>query len=274
MMDRHPVARRWDRPKRHWALLIAAVLLLILVIRRRIVLPWAGDAAWTHIQREGVLRVGMDASYPPFERVDDQGHYSGFDVDLATALAQRWGVTPIFVNVHFDGLYDALKAEKFDLIISALPRDRTMTRDLLYSGSYFNAGQVLVVPCDDEQPQSVSDLDGKCVAVELGAEAHQLVRQLSRDKGLSIEIIARREPEQVVALLGEGTVDALVCDRIAAYGILHREEGLCLGGVPLTNEPYVIAARIESPTLTAEVNAALETWRADGFLEELQNRWF
>ncbi|MFH1086070.1 MAG: hypothetical protein V1772_09945, partial [Chloroflexota bacterium] len=39
------------------------------------------DESWARVQREGVLRVGMDASYPPFELVDDAGRFSGLDVD-------------------------------------------------------------------------------------------------------------------------------------------------------------------------------------------------
>ena len=85
----------------------------------------------------------MDASFPPFEVVDGDGRFVGFDVDLATALAERWGVGVRFVDVHFDGLYDALQADKFDLIISALPYDRTMTRDVAYSVSYYDAGELL-----------------------------------------------------------------------------------------------------------------------------------
>ena len=54
----------------------------------------------------------MDASYPPFEVVDEQGSYRGLDVDLAQALASRWGVEVAFVNIAFDGLYDALLARQ------------------------------------------------------------------------------------------------------------------------------------------------------------------
>ena len=97
------------------------------------------------ILASGVLRVGMDASYPPFETENADGTCAGYDVDLARALAARWGVRAEFVNVHLDGLYDALRAGKCDVIISAIPYDRTMTRDVLYSTAYLNAGLVLVV---------------------------------------------------------------------------------------------------------------------------------
>ena len=265
----------------HLLLLILGVVFLVWLGREALGILPHRDEAWTRIQREGVLRIGMDASYPPFEVTDDEGSCTGFDVDLATALAERWDVAPRFINVHYDGLYDALEVGKCDLIISALPYDRTRTRDVLYSQSYFDAGQVLLARHDDAMSlDSILALDGKRVAVELGSEAHQLARQLARDKGLSIEIIPKREPEEALALLlegreytAQGAVDALICDRIASYEYIHRFSALRLVGEPLTVEPYVIAARLDSPILMKEVNAALAAWHEYGFLSGLRRRW-
>lgn len=256
-----------------WATLTLGLALLIALASRLVGGALRRDEVWARIQREKVLRVGMDASFPPFEMVDAEGRFSGLDVDLALELGRRWSVEVRFVNVSFDGLYDALKMNKFDLIISALPYDRTLTRDLLYSPSYFNAGQVLLARGDDPALRSFDDLEGKSVAVELGSEAHQLVRRLARDKGMHIEILAEREPEGALALLRQGKADALVCDRVTAYAYLRDAEDLRLVGPPLTDEPYVIAARLDAPVLMEQVTQALEEWRANGLLDELLKKW-
>lgn len=232
------------------------------------------DPTWERIHREGVVRVGMDASYPPFGVVDDQGRFSGLDVDLATALAERWGVGVQFVAVHFDGLYDALHADKFDLIISALPYDRTMTRDVAYSVSYYDAGQVLLAPAADATIQSIADLDGRRCGVELGSEAHQLVRRLARDRGLTIEVVAAREADELPERLLAGELDGVVCDSLKAHEWTARWPDLWQVGPPLTSNPYVIATRLDSPELLNQVNTALHEWRATGYLAELQDRWF
>jgi ABC-type amino acid transport substrate-binding protein len=269
----------WRQPAPWLALLVLLALAVWLgpgAVRRIL----QRDAVWERIQRERVLRVGMDASYPPFEVVDQQGRFSGLDVDLAQALATRWGVQVRFVVVHFDGLYDALKSDKFDIILSALPYDRTQTRDLRYSQSYFNAGQVLLAREDDLALRSVSDLAGKKVAVELGSEAHQLARTLARDQGIAVEIVTRREMGEVAALLRSGEVAAILCDRVTAYGLMHPPAGaaqaapLRLVGPSLSSAPYVLAARPEAQELIRQVNAALDEWQRSGFLDELQRRWF
>jgi len=231
------------------------------------------DQVWERIQTQGLLRVGMDASYPPFENVDQQGQFSGLDVDLADALARRWGVQVRYVNVHFDGLYDALRSDKFDLIISALPYDRTMTRDVIYSVSYFNAGQVLLAS-GQSADWMLADLAGRRVAVELGAEGHQLARTLARDKGLSMEVLPTRELQQAVDLLRQGEVSAVICDRVAALACVQQYPELQIVGEPLTQQPYVIAALPLAPILMQEVNDALQEWQADGYLEQLQTKWF
>jgi ABC-type amino acid transport substrate-binding protein len=256
---------------------LAALLAAVVVVRLAggdLALPFGGgDETWARIQRDGVLRVGMDASYPPFELVDDAGQFSGYDVDLATALAERWGVTPVFVNIHFDGLYDALRTEKVDLIVSALPYDRTLTRDVLYSQSYFNAGQVLVAPAA-AGISGVADLAGRRVAVELGAEGHQLLRQMVRDDGLAVNIVACREAEEVPALLAAGGADATVCDRVTAETYVAADPDLQIVGPALSDEPYVIATGYEARQVMEAVNAALDEWRADGRLGTWEARWF
>lgn len=109
------------------------------------------DPTWERLQQSGVVRVCMEAAYPPFEAQDAEGRFSGYDVDLMQELARRWSVSVDFVNVHFDGLYDALLADKCDLVVSALPYDETLTEDVLYSPSYFNAGLLLAVRKDERR---------------------------------------------------------------------------------------------------------------------------
>jgi ABC-type amino acid transport substrate-binding protein len=220
----------------------------------------------------------MEASLPPFEWIDAEGSFQGLDVELATALAERWGVEVALVNISYDGLFDALKLGKVDMIISALPYDRTMTRDLAYSHSYFNAGQVLVVQEKDASLRDIAQLPRLRVAVELGSEAHQTVRHLVSDRALALQIVPQREPEAALALLLSGEVDALVCDRVTAFrattGRGEATPRLRIVGQPLTDEPYVVAVRPDAPALLQQLNDAISEWLFGGKLEELQRHWF
>jgi ABC-type amino acid transport substrate-binding protein len=260
---------------RYWIAAAVGMLLLfmlwIVLWGHKSILP---DPVWARIQRGKAVHVGMDASYPPFEVVDAVGNYRGLDVDLAQALAARWGVAVQFTNIPYDGLYDALRVGKVDLIISALPYDRTMTRDVLYSHSYLVGGQVLVARQDNARIGGAQDLAGKTVAVELGSEAHQWLRQYARDKGITIEIQTLRETDAALAAVRDGSADALVCDLVTAYALLKRTPTLRIVGDPLTQELIVIAAGRRSTTLCEQVNAVLDEWQSTGWLEELKGKWF
>ncbi len=252
--------------------MLFAAALGLLVTRR--IATGAQDATWNRIQSTQVLRVGLDATYPPFESSDADGQLVGYDIDLAQALGSYWQVDVQYVQIHFDGLYDALETGKCDLIISALPYDSMMTQDVLYSTAYMQLGQVLLVAEPSAGIQDWQDLGGRQVAVELGSEAHQLVRQLARDTGQTIVITAEHEPEQALADLLDGRAEALVVDRITALGYLERYPALAQVGELHAAVPLVIAVDRDASTTLNEVDHVLEQLRTSGMLGKLEARWF
>jgi polar amino acid transport system substrate-binding protein len=231
------------------------------------------DETWARIQQEGLMRVGMDASWPPFEFVDDDDQIVGLDVDLARAIGQRLGVEVEFVNAGFDSLYDALYMGRFDAIVSALPYDPLLYQDVAYSISYFNAGQVLVVQADETEISAVNDLSGKRLGVEWGSEGDAVGRQLQKEiEDLNLQ--SYMTPDAVLRALKEDEVETAVVDAVSAYQFIATEGGVQVVGDPLTDEPYVIAVRLESPLLLKAINEALVGVRQGGTLEILQEKWF
>src|SRR5947208_2091543 len=101
------------------------------------VLTWLGqqrtpDRFLDKIRASGVLRVGIDPTYPPFESLNN-GKVEGYDAALASAIASDLNVRVEFVPLALDSLYDALTAEKVDLLISALPFIYERQVDVRYS---------------------------------------------------------------------------------------------------------------------------------------------
>jgi len=232
------------------------------------------DETWARIQQKGLMRVGLDASWPPFEYIDGStGQIVGLDVALARAIGQRLGVEVELVNVGFDSLYDALYVGRFDAIVSALPYDPLLYGDVAYSISYFNAGQVLVVRVDEREISETNDLSGKKMGVELASEGDVLARRLQRKiEGLSLENYMA--PQDVLRALKEGEVEAAVADAVSAYQFIATEGGVQVVGNPLTDELYVVAVRLGSPLLLKAINEALVEVKEDGTLEQLQEKWF
>jgi ABC-type amino acid transport substrate-binding protein len=231
------------------------------------------DETWERIQEEGLMRVGMDASWPPFEYIEDDGQIVGLDVDLARAIGQRLGVEVELVNVGFDSLYDALYVGRFDAIVSALPYDPLLYGDVAYSISYFNAGQVLVTRANETEISEVNDLSGKSLGVEWGSEGDALARRLQKEiEDLSLENYLT--PQDMLSALKEGDVEAAIVDAVSAYQFIATEGDLQVVGNALTDELYVIAVRLDSPLLLKAISEALVEMREDGALERLQEKWF
>jgi ABC-type amino acid transport substrate-binding protein len=232
------------------------------------------DPTWDQIQRSGVLRVGMDATYPPFGLQDATGDFSGYDVDLVEELARRWGLRAEFVNISFDGLYDALLTGKCDVLVSALPYDETLTEDVLYAPSYFNAGLLLALPEDDRRTQSVNSLGNKKVGVALGTSAHLEARRLVEEARIPLEIVTFSSALDALLALHAQEVDAVIGDSVSVYAFAHEPGGIRYLKRFLSDEQYVMAMRPGSGYLWKRIADELARMKKDGFLLGLQERWF
>jgi ABC-type amino acid transport substrate-binding protein len=230
---------------------------------------------WEEIVASGVLRIGLDPTYPPFEVADGDMVY-GLDVDLARALAAEVGLTPQFHYFGYDGLYDALTTGQVDVLISALIIAPERTRDVAYTPPYFDAGQYLVTPAESTVT-SMADLAGRSLAVELGALGHVAALEWQRRQP-DMVIIPFNTAGSALESVGSNEVDAALVDHVSA--LLHLREDsspenppLRIAPEPVSPEPYAIAVRIGDRTLLQKLSVALEKVRENGQLEKITRSW-
>jgi ABC-type amino acid transport substrate-binding protein len=232
------------------------------------------DPTWEQIRHSGGARVCMDATYPPFGMQDAAGRFLGYDVDLMVELANRWGMRAEFVNIHFDGLYDALLAGKCDLLLSALPYDETLTEDVLYSPSYFNAGLLLAVRQDERRIRGIGGLANRTVAVEFGSSAHLEARRLREQARIPLQMVTFDSAAEALQALQAAEVDAALADSVSVYEFAGHVGGIRYLESFLTDEQYVMAMRPDAGYLWKRIADELARMKRDGFLKALQSRWF
>ena len=92
------------------------------------------------VRRAGKLRIGCEATYPPFT-FRDRGEIVGYDVELATAMCRSLGVTPEFIDTQWSGVIPALYAGRFDIIMSSMSYTRARLERVAFSNPYAEAGQ-------------------------------------------------------------------------------------------------------------------------------------
>ena len=229
--------------------------------------------SWARIQESGVLRVGVDPTFPPFALAKGET-VEGIDIDLARALGESIGLDVQFSYFGYDGLYDALTTGQVDALISALVIMPERTKDVAYSDAYFDAGQFLVAPATTGIG-AMTDLRGRTLAVELGALGHVAARDWeSRIDGLEVQ--THGSVEEALVAVASGNADAALVDRVS--GLLYINDpandatGLILLEKPVVSEPYAIALRIDDGTLMKNINTSLDQLRKSGRLETIISR--
>lgn len=229
------------------------------------------DTTWRRIEEEGVLRVGLDPTYPPFA-VAEGDQVRGFDVDLARALAAHLGLEAHFTYFGYDGLYDALATEQVDVLISALVIRPEQTGDFAYSEPYFNAGQIMLVPAGEREIETMADLEGRTLAVELGSQGHYDATQWQR-RVRDLTLRPYPSPDEALAAVAAAEADAGLVDSISGRLFLREHDTLRLANSAVTVEPFAMVVRIEDEKLLANLNEGLETLAEDGQLQEIHSRW-
>lgn len=252
-------------------LVLIGLVVLIVVLWRTVGQP--EDRFWERIQATGQWRVGMDPSFPPFETLDAAGQPVGFDVDLANAIAARWGVPVSIQGIGFDGLIDAVWAAKVDAVISAMPLQPQFSKDVAFSQPYFEAGLMLVVPAEDLTTETVDDLAGRRVAVEWGSEGDVQARALRR-RFPDLAILSLETAQAALQAVADGQADAALVDHVSALQFRASQGGIRISPQVVASDPYVIVLPRKAPILQQQVAEALEALKADGTLHDLAERWF
>lgn len=258
------------------------------------------DNTWAKMLETEDFRVGLDPSFPPFESLDADGQPVGYDVDLAQALAERWGLEVKLHAMGYDSLVDAVMAARVDAVISAMPYDERLTRDLAISPSYFEAGLRLAVATEPPLRSAVlpASLAGRRVAVEWGSAGDMVARRLLREMAgeeigaaasertaatadptatldqADFEILQYDTPADAMDAVVLGAADAVLVDAVSLRLAQGQGAPLVAVGPVYESNPYVILSPRRAGTLAAKIEAALDAMRTDGTLGALEERWF
>lgn len=220
-----------------------------------------------------VIRIGTDAAYPPFEELDEDGNFIGFDIDLMEAIAADAGFEIEWINAPFDTIFLALSEGEFDAVISASTITDEREEIIDFSDPYFVASQSISVGLDlEETVFGPEDLVGLRIGVQLGTTG-----ELYAEEELEgVEIFSFDTAPLAFQALGQGNVDAVIVDTPTTEEILATNPDLeaTIVGDPLTEEFYGIAVNEEFPELLEAINLSLENVIADGTYAEIFEEWF
>jgi polar amino acid transport system substrate-binding protein len=218
----------------------------------------------------GELRVGIDASFPPFG-VATADDLFGLDVDIARELGERLDLPVRFVNLGYDGLYDSLRVDQVDVLISALLIDPLRHNEVHYSTPYFNAGLVLVSAVGSEF-DSMATMPDHALAYQYGSLADAEARRWLR-RVLPFETRPYELTEYALDAARLGEADAALVDAISARLYLREYPDWDVQQHYVADNWLALATRRDKTSKWIAINEALHSLIEDGTLEMLIDEW-
>lgn len=238
-------------------------------------LAWVFSARadlWDDVRARGVLRWGDDAEggapyiyHPP----EDAGRLIGFEVEFASALADRLGVKDAFVQNNWDMLLPALRqGGNFDVVIAGMERTPENLAKAPMSRPYFVFAQQLVVRAGETQVTRLSDLRGRAVGVLSASSSHRL---LEREGGFDIRVY--QDNVNYFRDLEVGRLDAVLTDGPIAQVNLAGNDRLRAAGPPFEPGYYAVAVPPGETNLLARIDGAITALAADGSLRRIYEKY-
>jgi phosphonate transport system substrate-binding protein len=223
---------------------------------------------------EGVLTVGSDIPWPPFEDFDASGEVIGFDADLVNEMARRVGLETEWIDTDFDTIFTQLATGRFDVVASGTTITPERAEQVNFTQPYYLAQQALTVN-DNFTPGigTVDDLgEGDSVAVQTGTTGRDWAVENLAPNG--VEVREFPGAADTYNSLEGGQVTGVIFDEPSAVEEVGNRPGLRIAAVIDTNEYFGFPVDPENAELLAALDAALTDMLADGTYQAIYDTWF
>ena len=216
----------------------------------------------------GVLRMGTNATFPPYEYVDENNEVAGIDADIAAAIAEKLGMELEITDMAFDSLIPALQSDTIDIVLAGMTVDPERAEQVNFTDSYATGVQVIIVPGGSDIA-SPDDLEGKNIGVQTGTTGDLYCTD---DYGQEFVKQFDNGPLAVAALVN-GQVDCVVIDNEPAKNYVAANQGLKILDTAYANEEYAAAIAKDNTELFEQVNAAIQELKEDGTIDSIIEKY-
>ena len=230
-----------------------------------------GDATATR-----TFVMGVDAEYPPFSYLGEDGQYTGFDVEVCKAVCDLLGWDLQVFGVNWDQKLVQLDAKECDCVWSGMTiLDSMKEAGYVISAPYYDNTQVIMVK-EGSDIKSSADLAGKVVAVQLGTSGDSLLGEKGDLASLTAtfkDLVRCDSFLKCFTELGGGAVDAVIVDKPVAVSYAESNKGFTVLDEGLGAEQYGIAFRAGDEELCATVEDAVAQLVANGTYAEIAAKY-
>jgi cystine transport system substrate-binding protein len=231
----------------------------------------AVDESLSSVLESGTLTIGTEGTYRPFSyHADGSGDLTGYDVEVARAVADEMGVEAEFEETQWDAIFAGLEAGRFDTIANQVSITPEREAAYAFSTPYTYSTGVIVVPADNTDITSFESLAGKTTAQSLTSNWNTL----ATESGATVQGVEGWA--QSVALVEQGRVDATINDKLTYldYKKQTGAAGLKVAAETEERSESAFAFAKDNTALADAVSDALATLGEDGTLAEISDTYF
>lgn len=223
------------------------------------------------VKQRGTLRVAVEGTYPPFNFKDAGGKLTGFDVEIAEAIAAKLGVKPEFTTTEWSAILAGLQAGKYDVIVNQVAATDARRATFDFSDPYVVSSAQLIVRANETRPLATpADLKGKKIGVGQGSNYAELAKGIT-----GAEVRTYPGAPEYLQDLASNRIDVALNDSLLIPYLASKTKLPIKAGAPIgPTESNAIPFRKGSPKFKAAIDKALADLKADGTFVKISTKWF
>lgn len=223
------------------------------------------------ITERGEMTFATEGTWSPWTFHDEDGDLTGFDIEVARAIAAELGVEASFAEGEWDGLLAGLDSGRYDSMANGVSVTEEREEKYDFTDPYaYNT--IVVITRGDSDIASMEDLAGKTTANTLGS-SYAILAEANGATNTGVD-----DFNQTIELLEAGRIDATLNDEVVFYDYMAQHPDADLKIAAENDGPTHVAfpLRREEATasLLAAMNEAIATLRENGTLSELSQEFF
>ncbi|TGB05444.1 transporter substrate-binding domain-containing protein [Halobacillus salinus] len=215
---------------------------------------------------DGMFTYAASGEFSPFSMTNASGEMTGFDIDVAKAVAEELGLEANQQKQKFASIVEGVKTGRFDAAVASHTITPERSEQVDFSTPYYYSGaQVFTRP--DSDIQSLEDLEGMEIAVSKGSTYSAFAEEVTDNiKTYDSDVVALQS-------LAKGRHDAVITDFLTGKEAMQKDLEIEAKDMIERSEQAIAVAK-GNEKLLEDINAALETLREDGTLADISDEYF
>ena len=240
----------------------------------------SADTVWAHIQETGVIRVGTDPTWPPYQLTDAQGNIVGFEVDIANECAKRLGLTIEWNDVSFGDIILSVQQGTLDMGVSGFSITSTRLEQVSFTVPHSTTEAQVIMLDSTKAAKGITTVnslaDFKTLGIKVGVQSGNVQQQELQDAGVEIAVWSGSDEPFQDLVSANPSVQAVYAETPITTNWIEQFQSEGIEASVAFSRPFYPVAFVvgkDSPMLRDKMDGAIVEMVYDGTIEQLRAKW-